>query len=327
VHDVIEAGEYLRYFEVLYFLPIALFFIPVVYAAWYFGSVGSISTAILTVIITIPNWVFWHHGLERLGVIFQLFILLVAAAIIGNRVDRETEARHQIEDSHKALRIYADHVVQAQEEERQRIAHELHDQTIQMLTLLTQRLDGIKDRNMPLPSEVSEELMKVREMSEQVSKELREFIRNIHPPILDDLGVIPAIRRLLLESTERMGINSDFRPMGEEKRLSPRIEVGIFRITQAALWNIERHAQATEVSMAISLTRDEAKLDISDNGIGFEVPPIVSSLYASGKFGILGMHERAESIGGKLEVQSIPHKGTTISLSVPIQRTTPRHIS
>ena len=110
IHGFIEAGGYLPQLKMLYFIPISLFFVPVVYAALNFGFVGSISTAVWIVVITIPNWIFWHEGLERLGVIFQLAIIVAMAVFVGQRVDRETSARRRAEEARTLRRdIHGDH--------------------------------------------------------------------------------------------------------------------------------------------------------------------------------------------------------------------------
>jgi signal transduction histidine kinase len=91
----------------------------------------------------------------------------------------------------------------------------------------------------------------------------------------------------------------------------------MFRITQEAIWNIERHSKATEIAITITFTDGEVRLGIKDNGIGFKVPPVLSSFYAMNKLGMIGMQERAELLGGKLEVQSNPKKGVTVSVTIP----------
>jgi signal transduction histidine kinase len=316
VHDIIELGGYLHHLGVLYFVPVSLFFIPVVYAALYFGLAGSIATVIWAVIITIPNWIFWHEGLERIGVIFQMFLLFTVAIFAGRRVDREAEAKHKAEDASVLLGTYAAHILQGQEDERQRIARELHDQTLQTLSLMSQRLVSMEDKYSPLPSTVIKEVRQVQEMAEEATKDLRDFTRSIRPPILDDLGIVPSIRRLLIESTERTGMKGTFKLIGDERRLQQDIEVSIFRIIQEAIWNVERHSKATQVIVTMILNADETKIDVSDNGIGFEVPPMLSTFYADGKLGLLGMQERAKLIGGKLEIQSTPNTGTKISFQI-----------
>ena len=159
-------------------------------------------------------------------------------------------------------------------------------------------------------------------MAEQASKELRVFTRSSRPPVLDDLGIVPAVRRLLIESTERTGMKGIFKLVGEERRLPQDIETGIFRIGQEAIRNSEHHSNATELTVTITLTGAEARLDISDNGIGFTTSPVLGSLYTAGRLGLLGMHERAELIGGRFEIKTVPNKGTTISISVPISEST-----
>lgn len=317
IHDVIEIGGYLPQLGMLYFLPISLFFVPVVYAALIFGFTGSIATTFWVVILTIPNWVFWHHGLERLGVIFQMAILVAVSVFVGQRVDRETAARHQAEDAGVALRTYAAHVVRAQEEERRRIARELHDETIQAMTLIHRQLGSMEDKNLRLPSGLADEVKQVQKMTEGAMQKIREFAKSLRPSTLDDLGIVPSIRRLLIDSTERRGINNQFRLVGDERRLPQDMEDGMFRITQEAIWNIERHSKATEIAITITFTDGEVRLDIKDNGIGFKVPPVLSSFYAMNKLGMIGMQERAELLGGKLEVQSSPKKGVTVSVTIP----------
>lgn len=322
IHGFIEAGGYLPQLRMLYFIPISLFFVPVVYAALNFGFVGSISTAVWIVVITIPNWIFWHEGLERLGVIFQLAIIVAMAVFVGQRVDRETSARRRAEEARVELKTYATHLVQAQEDERQRIARELHDETIQSLALLCRRLDSVETTGKGLPSTVIKELREARKITEAVVNELRDFARDLRPAILDDLGIVPSIRRLLVDSTERSKIKGQVKLVGEERRLPRDVEVGVFRIAQEALWNVERHSRATEVVVTITFAKSEAMLSVSDNGVGFKVPSILGGFSSTGRLGLLGAQERVELLGGKLEVQSNPEKGTTIIASIPIPEST-----
>lgn len=440
IHDVIEFSGYLHNLGMLYFVPISLFFIPIVYAALNFGFSGSIATVLWTLIITIPNWVFWHQGSERWGVILQMGILFVVAAFVGQRVDRERSARQQAEaagaalvasetkyrglfetspiaivvvDEHGAIldanpatstlfnrametlkdmtlseltgveikqmfpllsekgthkktsalafclsdgsdiclepmytevrdsngrilfqvilkditqeqhrqseiRAYTAYVLQAQEEERQRIARELHDETIQSLSLLCRRLDSIENDNEALPSSATGELREVRKMAEELVKGLRDFTKALRPSILDDLGMVPSIRRLLEDTAERTGAKGQFRITGKERRLSQDLEVAFFRIAQEALWNVEHHSRATEVMVTITFTEHEAILNITDNGIGFDVPFALKKLSSSSKLGLLGMQERAELLNGHLEFQSSLRGGTSVSISIPI---------
>ncbi len=159
-------------------------------------------------------------------------------------------------------------------------------------------------------------MRQIHEMAEEAIKELRDFTRSIRPPILDDLGLVPSIRRLLIESTERTGMKGTFKLIGDEMRLQEDIEVSIFRIIQEAIWNVERHSKAKQVIITMILNESETKIDVNDDGIGFDVPSKLSTFYTDGKLGLLGMQERAKLIGGKLEVKSAPNMGTNISFQM-----------
>ncbi len=318
VHDLIEIEGYLPHLEALYFVPVSLFFIPVMYAALNFGLSGAIATASWAVIITTPNWVFWHQGQERFGVIFQMAVLVAAAVFVGLWVDREMRARRQAESAGAALKIYAGHVLRAQEEERQRIAREIHDDTIQNLILVCRRLSAVESTGESLSPSATEDLREARKTAEQLVGGLRDYARALRPPVLDDLGVVASIRRLLEDFMERSGTQGQLNIVGEPQRLAQEAEIGLFRVAQEALWNAERHSKSTEVTVTLSFTEHEVGLTVQDNGVGFNVPPMLEELSVGGQLGLLGMQERAELLGGRLKLQSRPGSGTTVIVSCPI---------
>lgn len=324
LHTIIETTGYLHHFEGLYFLPLILFFIPVVYAALRFGLVGSVATMIWIIIISSPNWIFFHPTMEKVGVFFTMSLLMAVAIFTGKRVDQETEARRSAEDMSRSLKNYAAHVVQAQEKERIRISHELHDETLQALNIIGRRLNDVEGKIQSAKSVEPEEVKEIRELAEGANKGLREITRSIRPPILDDLGIIPAIRRLLVECNKHTGIKWKLEVEGGEKRLPQNIEMEVYRIAQEAISNVEHHSYATEMTVTMNMSRCEVRLEISDNGIGFNANLILSRNYSRSKLGLIGMQERADSIDGKLMVESIPRKGTTISLIVPVFKTDPK---
>ena len=217
----------------------------------------------------------------------------------------------------KGLKAYAAYVIQAQEDERQRIARELHDEAIQTLILLCRRLSFIESADETLSPSTIEGLRDARRIAEQLVGGLRDYARALRPQALEDLGVIVSIRRLLEDFTERTGIPGHLRIVGEEQRQPGDTELSMFRIAQEALTNVDRHAKATGVVVTVTFAENEAKLDVQDNGVGFNVPPALEELSIGGQLGLLGMHERAELLGGYLRIQSIPGKGTTITFSCP----------
>lgn len=317
IHDFIEIGGYLPRLGTLYFLPISLFFIPVIYAAVNFGSIGSVFTALWVTLITVPNLVLWHHGLGRWGVAFQLFILVAVAILVGYRVDREREARRRAQ-------AYASNIIRAQEEERRRIAQDLHDDTIQSLILVCRQLDSVRDTGLASTSHANNGLRAAKSTIEQIVTSLRNMARALRPAILDDLGILASVRRMLIEFAERTKIDGQMKVIGENQQLPPDVEVGVFRVAQEALRNVERHAKATKVTVTMVFSDKQVSLDVLDNGVGFEIPTTLDNFAANGKLGIIGMRERVDLLRGKLAIRSSPGKGTCISAFIRLGVVSPQ---
>lgn len=310
LHYLSELDIFLPEIETDLFFPVTLFFVPVVWAALEFGFAGSSATAAWAIIVTIPNIIIFHSGLSMLGEIFHLLTVNVAAVFLGYWVDRERAARQR-------AKAYATHVIDAQEKERQRIARDLHDESLQTLVLLCQELDAVKSTP-DLPSSAKEKLQEARETAEQGAIGLRNFVRELRPPILDDFGMVAAIRKLLMDFMDRAGIEAQLKVVGEERRLPPDLEVGMFRIAQEALSNVAHHAGATSVVIMVTFADKEVTLDIWDNGKGFNVSIHPENYAVGGNLGLIGMRERAELRGGRLDIKSSPGKGTRIKALIPL---------
>ena len=215
------------------------------------------------------------------------------------------------------LRYYLQEITQAQEEERKRIARELHDDTAQLLGSLSRQLDNfVRKKSGLAPNEV----LFLKDLQAQLNRGVQgvhRFVQDLRPSLLDDLGLIPALRSLMKDMQEYDGIGSKLEVLGDEKRFAPEFESSLFRIVQEALNNIRRHAQAPEASVVIDFTKDKVRVTISDNGQGFELVGRVDDLPRSGKLGLVGMRERARLLGGTLEVKSTPGEGTTLIVEVP----------
>ncbi len=228
------------------------------------------------------------------------------------------KSRDELVLRNEELRAYAAYVIRAQEVERQRIARELHDGTIQSLILLCRQLDGLQGTSESESSSLNDVLREARGTAEEVVNELRDVTKALRPPILDDLGMVTSIRRLLADFTERTKIKSQPKVLGEERRLLSDEELGMFRIAQEALRNVERHAEATHVAVTITFAKHETRLKVVDNGVGFSMASPSGNVAAGGQMGLRSMQERAELLGGKLEIQSSPGNGTTVIVSVPV---------
>jgi signal transduction histidine kinase len=196
-------------------------------------------------------------------------------------------------------------VITAQEEERKRIARELHDETCQTITALKMKLDaaGMKD---------------AQAMASRSLDELHRIIYALRPSILDDLGLLPAIRWMAQHDLEPRGVKvrCEFEELTE--RLPFALEIAVFRAVQEAINNVARHARAETVLLEVAVNRGVLEIDIEDDGCGFDVLEVGEPSATGRGLGILGMHERMELIGGSSTVTSSLGSGTRVSLRVPL---------
>jgi len=215
------------------------------------------------------------------------------------------------------LLYYLQEITKAQEAERKRIARELHDDTAQLLGSLSRQLDNfIRKKHSLAPNEV----LFLKDLQAQLNRgvqSVQRFIQDLRPSLLDDLGLIPALRSLMKDLQEYEGIDTSLNVLGGERRFSSEVESLLFRIVQEALNNIRRHAHASEAQVVMELTGGKVKVTISDNGQGFELSGEVDDLPRSGKLGLAGMQERARLLGGTLEVKSTLGEGATLVVEVP----------
>jgi len=214
----------------------------------------------------------------------------------------------------KNLRYYLQQVTRAQEEERKRIARELHDETLQNLIVIGRQLEKITSSE-ALWEESLEVVRDLRKQIESAVWEMRRFSHDLRPSVLDDLGLLPALE-LLADDLERQDITTTFKVIGEARRLSPEVEVMLFRIAQEAVRNIWRHAKASTAELAIEFTDSKLRVTITDNGKGFRLPAQLADGASLGKLGLVGMQERARLLGGTLALNSKPGKGTSITVDV-----------
>ena len=227
---------------------------------------------------------------------------------------REVTDERRLQDN---LHYYLQHVTRAQEEERKRVARELHDEILQRLITISRQLEKITSSD----ALWEESLQTVRNFKKQVEdavREVRRFSRDLRPSILDDLGLLPTLE-LLADDLEQQGIATGFKVIGESRRLMSEAEVMLFRIAQEASANIRRHAQASAAELIIEFRDSRVRLSVKDNGNGFDVPQNAGDLAISGKLGLVGMHERTKLLGGSLTLESRQGKGTIVMVEVPVQ--------
>jgi len=241
----------------------------------------------------------------------------VGVAIENSRLYQQERAfAIEQRDMQEKLRFYLQQVTRAQEEERKRIAHELHDDTIQNMVLLMRQIDRFATSAGYLTPQQSLFLEELRQRISAVSDEVRRFTQDLRPSILDDLGLLPTLEWLAADVTKSFDIAVVASTTGEPRRFSPDTELNLFRIAQEALRNVWKHSHATMAQIKVDFKPDKMIMTISDNGRGFEVVNQVDELTKSGKLGLVGMRERAQLIGAKLTVKSVPGKGTTVAIEL-----------
>jgi len=210
------------------------------------------------------------------------------------------------------LRYYLHEIAGAQEEERKRIARELHDSTAQTLIALLHRLENLMSDKAEVPVREAKALRGIYERIRDVLREVRRFSRDLRPSILDDLGLLPALEWATGELKKENGVEATFKVVGSERRFSPEAELLIFRIVQEALRNIAKHAQASTAEVKVEFEKQKIRVTISDDGIGFQLPENFGDLVHLGKLGLAGMQERVQLLGGNLKLKSKVGKGTTV---------------
>jgi two-component system, NarL family, sensor histidine kinase UhpB len=198
--------------------------------------------------------------------------------------------------------------LEAQEEERARVARDLHDQVNQSLTGVLLRLEAARAT---APPELAEEIAETRELAHQAMDELLTVARQLRPTALDDLGLKAAIGGQV-EQLARPGVETGFICEGDPGGLDPDIQLVVYRVSQEALGNAIRHSQAGRIEVTLKRTDDRVLLEVADDGTGFTFAESNTGL------GLGGMRERALLIGGELEIESRPGKGTTVRLVVPL---------
>lgn len=210
--------------------------------------------------------------------------------------------------------------ISAQENERRRIARDLHDEVGQSLTSLLVGLRNVSDANSLEAARARVEPL--REVASTVLDDIKRLARGLRPSVLDDLGLAPALERLIQDFGKTYGVDVSLEISGlSGSRLPEQHEVTVYRIVQESLTNIAKHAQATTAHVAIQRLGDQLRIAIQDDGRGFVVAS-AKRLISEGHLGLTGMQERAALLGGWLTIQSQPGQGTQTISELPLPKGT-----
>jgi signal transduction histidine kinase len=236
---------------------------------------------------------------------------------IGVAVDN-ARLYEQLQQKETLRRQLLERLLRVQEEERKHIARELHDQTGQSLTSLIMTLKVMEETHSPAQIRMYTE--ELRRTAAQVLKGVRDLALDLRPSILDDLGLLAALRYYVRECEDKFHLPISFEALGlADRRLPPEVETTLYRIAQEALTNVARHAEATAVSVVLQKRGNVVKLIVEDNGRGFDAERIVDSRTGKWNLGLHGMRERAALLGGTVTIESTPGRGTTIFVEIAVQ--------
>src|ERR1700716_864606 len=220
----------------------------------------------------------------------------------------------------KQFRDASRQVFQIIEEERRRIARDMHDgpaQSMANLVLQAEILERLLDRN---PKQLVTELAEFKNSVRNALEETRQLIFDLRPMTLDDLGLVPTLRKFIKEYGDRYGLSTRFNVVGQERRLPGNTEGVLFRIIQEALTNVHKHARAKMAEVTMNLQPNRVSVVIKDDGQGFDVARTEANLHKNKNLGLLSMRERAELEKGTLEIRSQPGRGTEVKVEVPLAK-------
>jgi signal transduction histidine kinase len=280
----------------------------------------------------LPAWFEWsNHLLSLFGVwapvafVYQRrrteWLLKEVNEQLERRVEERTAdlaaSRQAVERNEDQLHTLTGRILTAQEEERRRIAQDLHDDVNQRLALLMLDLQGIDRRLDPLSVHVQEAIRNVLTGLEELSDDVRYMAYRFHPSILDDLGLKAALQRLLDDFSSRSGVKTLFVHQPLDHTLDKTAATALYRVVQECLSNIARHAKATRVEVEVTVEEEGVAVMVRDDGMGFDQTAISRT---AGGLGLLNMRERLLAVQGSCEVDSLPGKGTTVSMYVPLVR-------
>ena len=241
-------------------------------------------------------------------------------AAVVERVRRiTTENEHvfrQLIEGERRYRGLARAVWQVQEEERRRLARDLHDGLGQTLTALKTQLQRLEQKADDLDPALRERLADSVELARLALQETREMSRLLRPPVLDDLGLVPALSWLARSLEERAGLAVELHADGLDRRLPPDLETLIFRVAQEALTNVLKHAGVSRVRVALAPRDGRIVLTVSDQGAGFDAAA-AAAVERPGS-GLRGMRDRVELFGGTFRVASAPGEGTEVEAEIPL---------
>jgi signal transduction histidine kinase len=259
------------------------------------------------------------QGIRSLAAVLITYSLLRAAQV-GEKLRNldlaaAQQARLEALQQQEALRReLLRHIVQAQEDERARIARELHDETAQILSAFALEVGALRNI-LGRKTDSAPTLDRLQDLNRQMSQGVYRMVHALRPAQLDDLGLIPALKSLLEQECSPKGMKVDFKVEGAQHRLDPLIETVLFRVAQEGLINVARHAGTHQAEVWLRYEDNQIRLQILDQGCGFDP---AENFHPPRGWGLAGMRERVEAVGGRLNLESQPGMGSKVEIVIPL---------
>jgi len=261
-----------------------------------------------------------HARTQELASVNQALVVEIAERMDRERSLRESEtvlqaSQRELQQSREELRALAGQLLAAQEEDRRRISRDLHDDVNQRLAMLSMDLRRMEKDATADAVELRDRLKTVSERLTTVSDDVRQMAYRFHPSILDDLGLVKALRRLVDEYATRTGVKITYVHQDPITPLPRELAICLYRVAQESLSNVARHAAASQADVELICDEDVVSLSIRDNGAGFEMG---QSSRVGGHLGLLSMKERVRVAKGRLDIDAAPGRGTHVRVQVPL---------
>ncbi|MFD2369529.1 histidine kinase [Brevibacillus sp. GCM10020057] len=232
---------------------------------------------------------------------------------------RDMSAQQQAEKERYQNKL-TNYVIQAQEEERKRIARELHDGVGQALYSILVGLNVVGQGQLSDP--IRQHVNDLLQMTSKAMEEVKRMALELRPSALDDLGLLPALRSLMKRVEKSFDIQVELHVQGERRRYTAAIETALYRIIQEAMTNTAKYARASQLGIVFDDRDKEILVTIVDDGVGFEVE---KTLHEGKGLGVFGMKERAQLLGGTVDIRSAPDEGTTVIVRIPVSKEETEH--
>jgi len=217
----------------------------------------------------------------------------------------------KLNEAQRSLHSYIGSITAGVENERRSLARELHDDTIQALIALNQRIQLASMK--PQPAQ-KDDLLELQNLTTQAMQNLRRMVRGLRPIYLEELGLVASLEMLTRETSQQVNLPVSYKVSGLERRLDPQVEMALYRMVQESLNNVIHHSEAAQAWVEMIFSPENLSISIRDNGKGFTVPVTPAEFAKKGHFGLLGLQERAELIGATLKITSTLRQGTLISI-------------